>query len=783
MTKYFFLVIFIFSCFVANSQNRYTVSGSITDENGETLIGVNVYDSEKNTGSVSNEYGFFSIKLPEGEHTLIFSFIGYRIQTEKINLNKHLRINIKLLPETTEIEEVTISTTRPDRNVTDMRMSTIQLQPQTIKKIPVLLGETDIIKSIQLLPGVQSSVEGSSGFYVRGGNADQNLVLLDEATVYNPSHLFGFFSVFNSDAVKGVQLYKGGIPAEFGGRLSSVLDVRMKEGSTHKIQGEGGIGFISSRLTVEGPVVKNKLSFIVSGRRTYSDLFLPFATDSVARESKIYFYDLNAKLNWAIGENDRIFLSGYFGRDVNKFGNLFQVDYGNATGTLRWNHVYNGRLFSNVTFIYSDFNYELGVPQGTLGFKWISNIVDYSFKNDYTWYLNPNNTIVFGFQTTHHTIKPGVSESLGESIFTEVNYPYAYGIESGLFIGNDQLISDKLGLSYGIRYSLFQNIGKATLYQYDSDHEVIDTLHKSRGDIFNWYDGFEPRLSIRYKINEKNSVKASYNRTFQYMHLASNSTATFPLDMWFMSSSNVLPQYADQGAIGYFRNFKNNSIETSVEVYYKKMYNTIDFKDHAQLVPNEFLEGELRIGESYAYGLEVYAKKNTGKLTGWVSYTYSRAIRHVPEINYGKEYPAPYDKPHNVSVVLSYDVNKRFTVSGNWVYSSALPVTVPKGGFYYGKVWIPYYTERGGMRIPGTSYHRLDLSLTYYMKMFGLKSNLNFSVYNAYNRHNAFAIYFRDRKLRPDFDSSGNGDLADGVDVIKLYLFPIIPAVTLNVKF
>lgn len=767
----------------AGAQAKYTISGTVSDENGELLIGVNVYNSVKNAGTVTNEYGFYSLTLPEGPHEIAFSSVGYEVTRKKIKLIENIRLNVKLNPEITQLDEVTISAKKPDQNITDVAMGNVQIQAKTIKKIPVLMGEADVIKAIQLLPGVQTSVEGSSGFYVRGGNADQNLVLLDEATVYNPAHLFGFFSVFNGDAVKNVELYKGTIPPKYGGRLSSVLDVRMKEGNNTKIKGEAGIGLISSRLTLDGPVIKNKLSFIVSGRRTYADLFLPFATDSVARKSAFYFYDLNAKLNWVAGANDRIYLSGYFGRDVNKIGNMFQFDYGNATGTVRWNHSYNGRIFSNLTFLYSDFSYDLGVPQGSQGFKWLSHIIDYSLKADYTYYLNPDNTISFGIQSIYHTLKPGVAESVGESIINSLSYPNAYALESSVYAGNEQTIGSRFGLEYGLRYTLFQNIGPATIYNYDANHDVTDTSYYGSGNIFNHYSGFEPRLGIRYRINSNSSVKAGYNHMYQYMHLASNSTATFPLDMWFMCSPNVKPQRVDQIAAGYFRNFKNNLLEASVEVYYKKFYDIIDYKDHAFLVPNPFLEGELRIGNAEGYGIEFMLKKPSGRLNGWISYTWSRVLREVAEINQGKKYPPPYDKPNNISIVLSYDLNDRFSFSSNWVYSSPIPVTVPVGGYYYGRLWIPEFSERGSVRIPGTGYHRLDFSFTFNFKTAGLPSNLNLSVYNVYNRHNAFAIYFRDKSVRRDTGSNNNDNLSEGVDVVKLYLFPVIPSLTYNIKF
>jgi outer membrane cobalamin receptor len=780
-------ILFISFClfsiiFPSLGQEKNTISGYVSDEDGEMLIGVNIYVPGTAFGTVTNTYGFYSLTLPKGSYPLMYSFIGFESHQFVVALSGNSKYNVILKAEKQEIQEVQISAERKDKNIQDIRMSNITLQAKTIKKIPNLMGETDIIKSIQLLPGVQTSVEGSSGFYVRGGNADQNLVLLDGATVYNPSHLFGFFSVFNGDAIKNVELFKGGIPAEYGGRLSSVLDVRMNEGNTQKIHGNAGIGLISSRLTLEGPIKKNKISFLLSGRRTYADLLLPFAKDTIAQDSKVYFYDLNAKVNVIINDNNRIFLSGYFGRDVNVFDELFQINFGNATGTVRWNHTYNGRIFSNLTLIYSDFDYNLGVPTGVNGFRWLSHIIDLGLKNDYTYYINSNNTLEFGLQVTYHTVKPGISEQLGsESYIRSLEYPAAHGIESALFISNEQKLGSRWSAQYGLRYSLFQNIGPGTIYDYDGQYNVSDTTRYEGRDIFNTFGNAEPRLGIRFLIDEKSSLKAGYNHMAQYMHLASNSTATFPLDMWFMSSPNVKPQLADQIALGYFRNFRSNMIEASVEVFYKKMMNTIDFKDHAQLVPNEFLEGELRIGTAKAYGTEFMIRKETGKLTGWISYAYIRTLRIIPEINQGREFPPPYDKPHNISVVLQYEINKRFDVSANWVYSSANPVTVPKKGYYYGQVWIPEYSDRGGTRIPGTTYHRLDFSFNYNFMMGRFPGNLNLSVYNVYNRHNAFAVYFRDKNLSRDesqADSAGSQ-----VEVVKLYLFPIIPTVTFNIKF
>jgi outer membrane cobalamin receptor len=779
MKKVFLLFAAAVFSILAYAQEKYTLSGYVSDEKGEMLPGVYVVIPNTTIGAITNAYGFYSLTLPKADYLVRFSYVSFQAKELEVHLDASQKLSVALDPETSSIGAVTVTAERKDENVREINMSNVQLQARTIRKIPNLMGEVDIIKTLQLLPGVQSSVEGSSGFYVRGGNADQNLILLDGALVYNPSHLFGFFSVFNGDAVNSIELYKGGIPAEYGGRISSVLDVRMKEGNTQKIKGSAGIGLISSRLTIEGPIIKDKMSFSISARRTYADLMLLFSKDTVAQNSKVYFYDLNAKLNYQINQNNRIFLSGYFGRDVNVFGEMYQMNFGNATGTLRWNHIYKDKLFSNLTLVFSDFNYNLGSPTGVLGFKWLSHIVDYGLHNDYTYYLNPSNTLKFGIQATYHTIKPGAIEGTGETSEIEsMAFPNNHSIESAIFLSNEQKISPKLSLMYGLRFSLFQNIGKGTVYNYDANYEVVDSTVYKGGDIFNTYYNLEPRLNIRYIVNEKNAFKASYNRTAQYLQLASNSTASFPIDLWFMSNPNIKPQKADQVALGYFRNFKENSIEFSVELFYKKMYNTIDYKDHAELVAQEHLDGELRIGSARSYGAEFLLRKQSGKLTGWLSYAYIRTFRDIPEINQGKEFNPPYDKPHNISLVLNYEINKRFDVGINWVYSTAIPVTVPTQGFNYGNIWAPGGFNRGGTRIPGTAYHRLDFSLNYYFKTGKLESNLNLSVYNVYNRHNAFAVNFRDKNLGPN--GTGGGD---GVEAVKLYLFPIIPAITYNIKF
>ena len=763
----------------AFSQNRFTLSGYVTDEQGEALAGVYVVVSGSRAGAVSNAYGFYSLTLTAGNYRIRYSFIGFQSQEMMVELTGNRKSNILLNHATSAIDAVTITAGRKDENVREITMSNLQLPSRIIRRIPNLMGEVDVIKSVQLLPGVQSSVEGSSGFYVRGGNADQNLILLDGATVYNPSHLFGFFSVFNGDAVKNVELFKGGIPAEYGGRLSSVLDVRMNEGNTQKLKGSAGIGMISSRLSFEGPLFKKKGSFILSARRTYIEVMRPFITDTIAKKSNLYFFDLNAKINYQINQNNRIFLSGYFGRDLNNFADMFEINFGNATGTLRWNHIYKDKLFSNLMLIFSDFNYNLGIPNGYMAFKWKSQIIDYGLKNDYIWYPNPSNTMKFGIQLTYHTIRPGSSERTDKDSYIQaMRYPDNHAVETALFFSNEQKLGSRISLLYGLRFSIFQNIGATTLYHYNENYKVTDSTRYGSGDIFNTFSSLEPRLNVRYSLNDRNSLKFSYNRTAQYLQLASNSTATFPLDMWFMSNPNIRPQKADQLAAGFFRNFFSNDLEGSVELFYKKIYHAVDFKDHAVLAPQRYLEGELRIGSAYSYGAEFLLRKQNGKLTGWISYAYIRTFRLIPAINQDKKFPPSYDKPHNISVVLNYEISKHFDAGINWVYSTAIPVTVPTQGYYYGNVWLPDFTQRGGTRIPGTAYHRLDFSLNYYFKTFKKESNLNLSVYNVYNRHNAFAIYFREKKQKEPNPSSERI-----IEVVKLYLFPIIPAVTYNLNF
>jgi len=758
-----------------DSELRYSISGHVKDAStGEELIGASVMVSQLKKGSVTNLYGFYSVSLFPGEYTLVFSYVGYKPKTIPVQLDKNIFINIELEEQISELDEVTVHAVSKKANVTSAEMSVNKLPIKSIKRIPTLMGEVDVIKAIQLLPGVQATSEGATGFSVRGGNPDQNLILLDEGTVYNASHLMGFFSVFNNDAIKDVKLYKGDIPAEFGGRLSALLDVRMKEGNMKKFSGSGGVGTISSRLTLEGPIIPDRTSFIISGRRTYADLFLPLAKDEVLRKSKLFFYDLNAKVNHVINDNNRIFISGYLGRDV--FRNEFAgMDFGNQTLTVRWNHLFSSKIFSNFSVILSNYDYLLGTAEGEANsFEWTSHMTDYNIKADLNYYITPEITIRFGGNTILHKFRPGSARGIGEeSLLNSFTLPTLFALENGIYLSTEQSVGERWRFKYGIRFSTFHNIGEAIVYAFNDSYEVVDSAHYGKADFYNTYTAFEPRVAMTFILDPSSSLKASYSRTTQYVHLAQNSTAGTPLDIWFPSSLNAKPQLADQVALGYFRNFLNDKVEPSIEAYFKKMYNAIDFKDHAYLLLNRYIEGEFRFGEATSYGLELLVRKNEGRFTGWVSYTLSKTTREVEDINSGNPYPAPYDKPHDVSVVMNYEISKRIWASANWVYSTGLPVTFPTGRFEYMGNIAPVYSNRNAYRMP--DYHRLDVSISLASKEKpGRKWNYewNLSVYNAYARKNAWAINFVQDDEDPDVTYAE-----------KTYLFSVIPALTFNFNF
>lgn len=750
---------------------KFTVSGSIKDaKNGEDLIGATVRVKEvEGLGARSNSYGFYSLTLPKGTYTFTYQYLGYEKQEVKIEVDKNTSKNIQLTSIEKTIKDVVIKAVKEDKNITRTEMGVIRMDPKAIETVPVLFGEKDILKTLQLTPGVKAAGEGQSGFYVRGGGIDQNLILLDEAPVYNASHLLGFFSVFNSDALKDVTLYKGDIPAEFGGRASSVLDVKMKDGNSKNYSASGGIGLIASRLTVEGPIVKNKGSFIVSGRRTYADMFLKLSKDSLRKQSKLYFYDLNLKANYQITKKDRVFLSGYFGRDIFGLGTTFGFDWGNSTATVRWNHIINSKLFVNTSAIYSDYSYKIKVGFDDQKFEIKSSIRDYDLKQDYNFFPNSKHSIKFGFNVMHHTFRPTRFSGTGLALTDSLKNRYA--LEGGVYAQNEQNITSKFSVKYGLRYSLFDYIGPGTSFTYDADGHQTSKKEYSNGESIKLYGGLEPRISLKYQIDEVSSVKTSYNRNFQYMHLLSNTTTSSPTDIWVPSSNNVKPQIANQVALGYFRNFKDNMFEASVEVYYKTLANQIDYRNGADLFTNAELESELEYGKGRAYGAELYIHKQTGRLTGWLSYTLSRSLRKFENINNGNEYSARQDRIHDISIVAMYDLSKKLKVSGTWVYYTGSAVTFPSGKYTVGGMTVPYYTERNGYRMP--AYHRMDLGVTWIRrKTEKRESNWNFSIYNAYGRENAYSISFQQNEKDPSKS-----------EALQTSLFRWIPSITYNFKF
>lgn len=760
---------------LSEGQKRVTISGYIRDSNtGEELIGASVAVMESGSGTIANQYGFYSLSLTPGFYTLVFSYIGYDSFSKPLNFIEDTELNIELSEGGLLLEEVTVTAEASNSNITSLETGATKLQINTIRKIPALLGEVDVIKAIQLLPGVQVTSEGSSGFSVRGGSPDQNLILLDEATVYNASHLLGFFSVFNNDAIKDVKLYKGDIPASSGGRLASLLDVRMKDGNNKEIAGAGGIGTISSRLTLEGPLFKEKGSFLMSGRRTYADIFLPFAKDTAVRDNSLYFYDLNGKINYTLNENNRFYLSAYNGKDVfkNDFaGTLF----GNSTVTFRWNHLFSKKLFSNFSLINSRYLYNLGTPDDAIPrFTWISRLTDFSGKADFIYYPLPSHTFRFGAGTTYHIISPGeIITQTGDGENDTTRYTNNYALQSGIYLSGESKFGKSLSIRYGLRYSQFDNIGEATLFTYNDDFKVIDSTQYKKGEFFNRYNGFEPRIALNYTINDANSFKFSYSRTMQYLQLASNSSAGTPLDIWFPASPNIKPQLSDQVSGGFFRNFFSNRLETSIELYYKKMRQSIDFADHAQLLLNRFLEGEIRTGIATSAGAELFLKYTDKKFSGWISYTYSRTIRYFDDINNGVPYSAPYDKPHDLALVGTYDFSPRVNISANWIYSTGLPFTLPTGRYSIDGNILPVYTGRNDYRLP--DYHRMDIALTIKEKARNRKpwtGEWNFSIYNAYARKNAWTLNFVQDNEDPNLTYAE-----------MTYLFSIIPAITYNFNF
>lgn len=779
MKKIGFLFILLLSVCVVQAQ-KFTLSGHIKDaSNGEEIIGASVLIKETGTGTITNAYGYYSITLPQGKYTVVYSFIGYATIEKQIELNQNQKIDIELSTASVELDVIDVEAEKTE-SAQEKQISVVKMDVATAKKLPALFGEVDMLKTIQLLPGIQSAGEGNAGFNVRGGANDQNLILLDEATVYNASHLFGFFSVFNPDAVKDLDLYKGGIPAKYGGRLSSLIDVRTRDGNSKKFSGTGGIGTISSRLTLEAPLFKEKGSFIVSGRRTYADVFLKFAPNEDLRNNKLYFYDFNVKGNYRISEKDRIYLSGYFGRDVFSLAGLFGFDWGNATTTLRWNHIYNPKLFSNVTLIYSNFDYGIKIDLSeTQNFQLVSGIDDFGIKADFSYYPKPNSTIYFGAQSIFHKFQPGRFEPIrSTSIFNVTELPKKNALESSLYFDHKYDFNPRFTVRYGLRGTVFNVIGASTEYTFGGadQYEVTDTTEYGKGDLIKTHMGLEPRLSVSFALTDNSSIKASYDHTYQYLHQVSNSATTLPTDLWMPSGIHVKPQISDQVAVGYFHNFKKG-YEVSVEAYYKNMKNQIDYRDNADIQFNELIERELLFGKGWSYGTEILIQKNKGVLTGWISYTLAKTMRQVDGINNNDPYPVKNDRRHNISVVSTWQINKRIALSGTWVFATGNAITFPSGRYEYDGNIMAYYPSRNNYRMP--NYHRGDLSLTIDgKKKEGKKfeSSWNFSIYNFYARENAFSITFREKK---DENDNPTGQ----TEAVRTTLFKIIPSITWNFKF
>lgn len=781
-------------------EERLTISGYVKDAaNGEGLIGVSVYVKETASGATTNDYGFYSLTLPQGTYNLIFTYVGFQKQSRTVTLTTEtVRLDVELAQEGRQLQEVVVSTQREDENVKNIEMSVNKISMRTIQKIPALLGEVDVIRSIQLLPGVSTVGEGATGFNVRGGNIDQNLVLLDEAPVYNSSHLFGFFSVFNPDAVKDVKLVKGGIPALYGGRISSILDVRMKEGNAKKPELSGGIGVIFSRLTYERPLFGGRGSFIVAGRRSYADVLArPFLRGDL-KGSRFYFYDFTAKANYRFNDKNTLYLSGYLGRDV--FGADFGFNWGNATTSLRWNHVFSNKLFLNTTAFYSNYDYlldsDLRREETQDFFRWKSRIINYSIKPDFTYFLK-NNTLTFGGQALLYAFEPGKAEAATGGIVRSFGLERKYALESSLYVGNEQQVSRRLQLQYGLRYSLYNYIGPGEAYTFETGvppgqrREPIpgQTRRYERGESIKTYGNWEPRFSAKYELNDLSSLKLSYNRLAQYIHLVSNTTASTPLDVWTPSTNNIRPQLADQIAGGYFRNFgkTGTEYEASVELYYKWLQNQIDYIDGADLLLNRYLEGDLLNGRGRAYGAEFYLKKNKGDLTGWVSYTLARTERLVEGINNDRWFPTRFDRRHVLNTVALYDLSKRWSLSATFAFSTGTPGTFPTNKYIFQDILVPHNSEnaRNNYRIP--AYHRLDLSATLQGRQRpGKKRDDNwvFALYNVYARRNPFSVYFQQAEERQTV--TVNGEQLQ-VPVAKAYRYSvfgsIIPSVTYNFKF
>jgi TonB dependent receptor/CarboxypepD_reg-like domain/TonB-dependent Receptor Plug Domain len=771
-TLMFFLLFTAVSA-ATQAQQKFTVSGTVkSKKTGETIINASIRLINKPGGVSSNEYGFYSITLPAGDYELEASAVGKKTDTVLITLDKDTKLNILLEEEPKDLTEVVIRGTSPrGRTIGGTQTGVERLSIKEIKNIPVIFGEKDVLKTIQLLPGIKSAGDGNAGFFVRGGTSDQNQILLDEANVYNASHLLGFFSTFNSDAIKDVTVYKGGMPAQYGGRLSSVLDIKMNDGNNQDYNVSGGLGIISAKLNVEGPIQKDKSSFLVTGRRTYADMFLKLSPDSSLSQSRLYFYDLNAKMNYELGSKDKIYVSGYFGKDKLGFGDQFGIDWGNTTGTLRWNHIFNKKLFSNTSLIYSNYDYSINIQSGANDFKIFSQVRDWNIKQDYQLNANSKNNIRFGWSSIYHTVRPGEVTASETSSLGNFVQQKRYSSENAVYLTNTWKASEKFNFTYGARLTAFSVLGGGEYHELNNNGQIINSTTYAKGEFVKTYWNLEPRLAAGYQFNSSASLKASYVRNVQNMHLISNSTSATPTDKWISSSNIIKPEISDQVSFGYYKNLAGNKFELTAEVYYKNMQNQIDYRDGADVFTNDVIETQLLFGKGRAYGLETMLRKKTGKLTGWISYTLSKTERKIDGINNNEWYNARQDRTHDVAVVGMYQLNKKWVLSASWIYYTGDAITFPNGKYTVGGQTVFYYTNRNGYRMP--DYHRLDLGATLQLKQKKKwSSELAFSLYNAYGRENAYTITFRDNETDPS-----------KTEAVQTSLFRWIPSVSYNFKF
>jgi hypothetical protein len=773
-------------------SQKFTLNGYVKDAaNGEALISATVYIKSLNTGVVTNEYGFYSITVPAGSYEVSYSYIGYQTQTKKLELTANLRQDVELITEAEQLEEVVVQAELEQANVQNREMSTNRLTINAIIKMPSFLGEADVLRSLQLLPGVSTVGEGASGFNVRGGSVGQNLVLLDEAPVYNTSHLFGFFSVFNPDAVKDVKLYKGAIPSRYGGRLASLLDVRMKEGNSKKFEATGGIGTVFSRLAIEAPIVKDKSSFIAAARRSYIDVLARPFTDVFNDGAALNFYDFTLKTNYNIDKRNRVYLSGYFGRDQFLFDRNQGFSWGNATASFRWNHLYSDKLFSNVTLLFSQYDYKLQFGNDNLNrFNWDSSIQNFIVKPDFTWFISSRHELMFGGEMIYYTFEPAHAVGITNGATTNISLPKRYNLEASVFAGDSYTLSPDFSIDYGVRVSHFRYLGPGEAYVFNDTipglrKSLRETIAFASGETIADYTNWQPRLSFRWQASATSSVKGSYNHMVQYLHLISNTTASNPLDVWTPTTRNLKPETGDQFTLGYFRDLDEaKNWEASAEVYYRKTLNQVDYINGADLLINKYIEADLLSGRGRAFGIEFYLQRKTGRLNGWLSYTLAKTELQVEGINRGEWYPTRFDQRHNLKVAAFYDLNKRWSVSGNFVFLSGTPTTFPTSRFMIQNILVPLnaFDSRNNVRIP--PYHRLDISFRLEGKTFRKgKARKNhdywmFSFYNVYARKNPFSIYFSQKDER-----TPTGLVPDSQATQLAIIGTIIPSISYNFKF